>query len=163
MMNKVLIVIGSKNDYNIMKDTTKIFDNFGIKYDIEVASAHRTPERVRTLAITAVGKDYDVIIAAASMSAHLAGVISGYTTLPVIGVPIDCPPLNGLDSLLSTVQMPSGVPVATVSIGKAGAKNSALLAIRIMAVYNLELKVKLENFTKQNEKEIEKITLIKEK
>ncbi|MBF0510197.1 MAG: phosphoribosylamine--glycine ligase [Deltaproteobacteria bacterium] len=152
---KVAIYMGSESDLKLLKPAMEIFQRFGIPYEITVASAHRTPERVTELASTARKRGLEVIIAAAGGAAHLAGVIAAQTDLPVIGIPIDSSPLKGLDALLSTVQMPPGVPVATVSVGSWGAANAALLAVRIMAVktpnyyrwlnnYRLEQALKIE-------------------
>src|SRR4030043_207087 len=132
MKPQVLIVMGSDSDMPVMEDTGKILKKLGISYEMVIASAHRTPERAIRLASGAEEKGIEVIIAGAGMAAHLAGVIASHTIIPVIGVPIDSPPLNGLDSLLSTVQMPFGVPVATMAIGKAGAKNAAILSAQII-------------------------------
>lgn len=131
---QVGIVMGSDSDFSVMKETLIILKKFGIPYEITVASAHRTPERAAQFASTARERGVKVIIAAAGQAAHLAGAIAAQTTLPVIGVPIDASSLNGLDALLSTVQMPPGVPVATVAIGKPGATNAGILAAQIISV-----------------------------
>jgi phosphoribosylamine--glycine ligase len=131
---QVGIVMGSDSDFSVMKETLIILKKFGIPYEITVASAHRTPERAAQFASTARERGIKVIIAAAGQAAHLAGAIAAQTTLPVIGVPIDASSLNGLDALLSTVQMPPGVPVATVAIGKPGATNAGILATQIISV-----------------------------
>jgi phosphoribosylaminoimidazole carboxylase PurE protein len=130
----VSIVMGSDSDLEIMREATKALDDFGIAYEIDVASAHRSPARAMDLATNAEGRGVKVIIAAAGGAAHLAGVIAAHTILPVIGVPIPSTSLNGMDSLLSTVQMPPGIPVATVAIGKWGATNAGILAAQILAV-----------------------------
>ena len=130
----VSIVMGSDSDLEIMREATKALDDFGIAYEIDVASAHRSPARAMDLATNAEGRGIKVIIAAAGGAAHLAGVIAAHTILPVIGVPIPSTSLNGMDSLLSTVQMPPGIPVATVAIGKWGATNAGILAAQILAV-----------------------------
>lgn len=132
-MAKVLILMGSDSDLPVMEEAGKTLAGFGIPYRMTVASAHRTPERAMKLASGAEEAGVQVIIAGAGMAAHLAGVVAAHTILPVIGVPMDASPVNGLDALLSTVQMPPGIPVATVSIGKAGAKNAAILAAQIIA------------------------------
>lgn len=131
---QVGIVMGSDSDFSVMKETLIILKKFGIPYEITLASAHRTPERAAQFASTARERGVKVIIAAAGQAAHLAGAIAAQTTLPVIGVPIDASSLNGLDALLSTVQMPPGVPVATVAIGKPGATNAGILAAQIISV-----------------------------
>ncbi|MBU4343153.1 MAG: 5-(carboxyamino)imidazole ribonucleotide mutase [Candidatus Omnitrophica bacterium] len=136
--NKVLvgILMGSKSDTETMVETEKILKKNKISYEVNVLSAHRTPDKVREYAKSAEKRGLKVLICGAGMSAALAGVISAYTELPVIGVPMHTKALKGLDSLLSTVQMPSGVPVACMAIGKAGAKNAAILAKRILKVTN---------------------------
>lgn len=140
------IVMGSDSDLPIMQETANLLDDFNVPYDITISSAHRSPELTTTYAKNAAKKGLEVIIAGAGGAAHLAGVIASKTSLPVIGVPIDSSPLNGLDSLLSTVQMPSGVPVATMAIGKTGAKNAAILAIQILSLKYPELKKKLHRY-----------------
>ena len=137
------IVMGSDSDLPIMQETANILDDFNVPYDITISSAHRSPELTTTYAKNAAKKGLEVIIAGAGGAAHLAGVIASKTSLPVIGVPIDSSSLKGFDSLLSTVQMPSGVPVATMAIGKTGAKNGAILAIQILSLKYPELKKKL--------------------
>ena len=132
MKSQVLIVMGSDSDLPVMEGAEEILKQFGISYQTTVSSAHRSPERTIRIASEAEGNDIQVIIAGAGMAAHLAGIIAAHTILPVIGVPINSSPLNGLDSLLSTVQMPPGVPVATMAIGKPGAKNAAILAAQII-------------------------------
>ena len=129
----VSIVMGSDSDLEIMQEAAKSLDGFGIPYEIDVTSAHRSPDRTADFAQKAASRGISVIIAGAGGAAHLAGVIAAHTTLPVIGVPITSV-LNGLDSLLATVQMPAGIPVATVAIGKAGATNAGILAAQIMAL-----------------------------
>ena len=140
------IVMGSDSDLPIMQEAAKILDDFKVRYDITISSAHRSPELTTTYAKNAAKKGFEIIIAGAGGAAHLAGVIASKTSLPVIGVPIDSSSLNGLDSLLSTVQMPSGVPVATMAIGKTGAKNGAILAIQILSLKYPELKKKLNRY-----------------
>lgn len=136
MKPKVLIIMGSDSDLPIMKETEKVLKEFKIPYDITVASAHRSPKRTVKLTTEAEKRGVEVIIAGAGSAAHLAGVIAAHTVLPVIGVPIDSSPLKGIDALFSTVQMPPGIPVATMSIGKAGAKNAAILAAQILRAKN---------------------------
>ncbi len=126
--------MGSKSDWDTMSHTTETLEKLGIPYEVRVASAHRTPAAVIEYATTARERGIEVIIAAAGGAAHLAGVIAGHTTLPVLGVPIESPSLKGLDSLLSTVQMPAGIPVATLAIGRAGAVNAAMFAAAIFGV-----------------------------
>ncbi|HXX81252.1 MAG TPA: 5-(carboxyamino)imidazole ribonucleotide mutase [Thermodesulfovibrionales bacterium] len=132
MKPRVLVMMGSDSDLSVVEETGKMLKELGISYEMTIASAHRTPELVHTLAAEAEGKGIEVIIAAAGAAAHLAGVIASHTILPVIGVPLNSSPLQGLDSLLSTVQMPPGVPVATMAVGKAGAKNAAIFAAQII-------------------------------
>src|SRR5215831_7129321 len=135
-MNKpvVSIVMGSDSDLEIMKEAGKSLDDFGIAYEIDVTSAHRSPDRTAEYARKAAERGIKVIIAGAGGAAHLAGVIAAHTTLPVIGVPIPATSLNGMDSLLATVQMPAGIPVATVAIGKPGATNAGILAAQIIGL-----------------------------
>jgi phosphoribosylamine--glycine ligase len=148
--------MGSDSDLKVMKHCKAQLDEFGIASEMTVASAHRSPERVLKLVRSAERKGADVIIAGAGMAAHLAGVVASHTILPVIGVPLFVAPLNGLDALLSTFQMPPGVPVATVSIGKAGAKNAAVLAVEILARSDKNLQRKLRAFRKKQAAEVEK-------
>ena len=143
-MAKVMILMGSKSDMEIMKKASDFLSEHNIENNIEVASAHRNPERVHTIAKD-VEQNYDVVIAGAGMAAHLAGVMASLVTKPVIGVPINAS-LNGLDSLLSTSQMPPGIPVATVAIN--GSKNAAILAMEIIALSNNSVKESLINFRK---------------
>lgn len=138
--------MGSVSDLEVMKGSFEILDSFGVEYDKRVFSAHRTPAALESWVKGARDNGFAAIIAAAGGAAHLAGVVAAYTTLPVIGVPIMSKALRGLDSLLAMVQMPSGIPVATVAID--GAKNAALLAIEIMAVTDPVLKLKLDDFRK---------------
>lgn len=146
---KVGIVMGSDSDYVVMEETIAILKKFGIPYEMTIASAHRSPKRASEFASFAQKRGIKVIIAGAGHAAHLAGVIAAHTTVPVIGVPIDSSALKGLDSLLSTVQMPPGIPVATVSIGKPGAKNAGILAAQILAVSDPELGKILDGFKKE--------------
>lgn len=136
--------MGSKSDWETMQHACEILDQLGITYEKKVVSAHRTPDLMFTYAEEARGKGLKVIIAGAGGAAHLPGMVAAKTTLPVIGVPVQSKALSGLDSLLSIVQMPGGVPVATVAIGKAGAVNAGLLAAQILATEDLELARKLE-------------------
>lgn len=145
-MSKVLvsIVMGSDSDLDIMREAAKSLDEFGIGYEMDVTSAHRSPDRTAEYAKNAAGRGVRVIIAGAGGAAHLAGVIAAHTTLPVIGVPIPSTSLNGMDSLLATVQMPAGIPVATVAIGKPGATNAGLLAAQILGLSTADIAKKLE-------------------
>lgn len=146
---QVAIVMGSDSDLPVMQEAAKILDEFGVPYEMCIASAHRAPELTEALAKNAHKKGIEVIIAGAGAAAHLAGVIASKTILPVLGVPIDSSSLKGLDSLLSTVQMPGGVPVATMAIGKAGAKNGAIFAIQILSLKHPILKKKLALYKKK--------------
>jgi len=137
------IVMGSDTDYPVMSETGKTLDKFGIAYEMEVLSAHRTPARAHEYATTAVSRGLKVVIAAAGAAAHLAGVIAASTTLPVIGVPMGTSSLNGLDALLATVQMPGGIPVATMAIDRAGAVNAAVFAAEILGTSDPEMARKL--------------------
>ena len=152
----VSIVMGSDSDLPVMTEAVKILDEFGIGSELILTSAHRTPERTTKFAKTAATRGVKIIIAGAGAAAHLAGVIASQTLLPVIGVPIDATPLHGLDALLSTVQMPGGIPVATMAIGKAGAKNAALFAVRLLAVEDPSLNRKLAAYMARMAKEVEK-------
>ena len=146
---QVAIVMGSDSDLELMKESAQALEEFGIGCDIQVLSAHRSPELVSEFAMNARGKGIQVIIAGAGGAAHLAGVVAAHTTLPVIGVPIPSSPLAGFDSLLSTVQMPAGIPVATVAVGKAGARNAGILAAQIMALSDSALAKRLVEFKKK--------------
>ena len=139
----VSIVMGSDSDLEIMNEAAKALEDFGIPYEIDVTSAHRSPARTAEFARNAAGRGIKAIIAGAGGAAHLAGVIAAETTLPVIGVPIPSTPLNGMDSLLAIVQMPAGIPVATVAIGKAGATNAGILAAQIIGLSNSTVAGKL--------------------
>src|ERR1700685_3972245 len=140
----VSIVMGSDSDLDIMREASRALEDFGIAYEMDVTSAHRSPERTAEYARKAAGRGIRVIIAGAGGAAHLAGVIAAHTTLPVMGVPIPSTALNGLDSLLATVQMPAGIPVATVAIGKPGATNAGILAAQILGLSSASLAKKLE-------------------
>ena len=142
------IVMGSDSDLGVMKATTAILKQFEVPYEITVASAHRSPERAAEFATSAWERGVRVIIAGAGHAAHLAGAMAAHTSLPVIGVPIDSSCLQGFDALLSTVQMPPGIPVATVSIGKSGARNAGILAVQILALSDTILQGKLTDFKK---------------
>ena len=156
-MSKVLvsIVMGSDSDLDIMREAAKSLDEFGIPYEMDVTSAHRSPERTAEYAKNAAGRGVRVIIAGAGGAAHLAGVIAAHTTLPVIGVPIPSTSLNGMDSLLATVQMPAGIPVATVAIGKPGATNAGLRAAQIIGLSTADIATKLEGHKQKLAKGVE--------
>ena len=149
------VIMGSKSDWEVMKNTCDIFKLFKIKYDVRVISAHRTPKRLERFISEAEKNNYEVIIAAAGGAAHLAGVTAALTTIPVLGVPMPSV-TDGIDSLLSTVQMPAGVPVATLAIGKAGAKNSALFAIAILGRKYPAIDQKLKKYRSDFESNIPK-------
>jgi phosphoribosylamine--glycine ligase len=153
---RVGIVMGSDSDLKVMEGALGIFKKFGIPIEMTVASAHRSPQRAAAYATSARERGLKAIIAGAGHAAHLAGVLAAHTTLPVIGVPIDSSCLQGIDSLLSTVQMPPGIPVATVSVGKPGAKNAAILAVQIMAVSDESLAARLDDFKKEMAVQVEK-------
>jgi len=140
---RVGIVMGSDSDTEAMQPCAQVLEEFAVPHEVRVISAHRTPEAAHAYATTAADRGLEVLIAAAGGAAHLAGVLAGLTPLPVIGVPIRTSALSGLDSLLSTVQMPRGVPVATVAIGKAGPVNAAVLAVQILAVADADLRERL--------------------
>ena len=151
-MKKVAIIMGSDSDLPIVEKAIEVLKQYQVPFEVHIYSAHRTPEKAREFAIKARKNNIGVIIAAAGKAAHLAGAIAANTTLPVIGIPIKSSTLDGLDALLSTVQMPSGVPVATVAID--GAQNSALLAIQMLAIEDKELAEKLEEAKKENERKV---------
>lgn len=142
------IIIGSDSDLSIVKPALEILNRFNISFEIKVSSAHRSPERTLEMARSAEQRGLKVLIACAGGAAHLAGTIAAHTTLPVIGVPIESSSLKGLDSLLSTVQMPTGIPVATMAIGKAGAINACLFALEILALQNPSLSAELKEYRK---------------
>jgi 5-(carboxyamino)imidazole ribonucleotide mutase len=151
----VSIVMGSDSDLEIMREAGKALEDFGIGYEMDVTSAHRSPERTAEYARGAAGRGIRVIIAGAGGAAHLAGVIAAHTSLPVIGVPIPSTSLNGLDSLLATVQMPAGIPVATVAIGKPGATNAGILAAQILALGNPEIANKMAEHKQKLARDVE--------
>lgn len=151
-MNKVAILMGSKSDIGVVKEAYDVLSALGVKSEMRVISAHRTPDEAHKFALQARDNGYSVIICAAGKAAHLAGVIAAYTTLPVIGIPIKSSTLDGLDSLLSTVQMPSGVPVATVAVD--GAKNAGLLAAEILSISDKELALKLKEMREEMKRKI---------
>jgi 5-(carboxyamino)imidazole ribonucleotide mutase len=146
MAARVGILMGSANDYDVMKAAEDALRDLGVESDVRVISAHRTPERLTRFLASAEANGIEVVICGAGAAAHLAGVTAAHTTLPVLGVPIDSSPLQGLDALLSTVQMPGGIPVATFAIGKSGAKNAGLFAGAILAGRDPAVRKKLEEF-----------------
>jgi len=151
-MKKVAIIMGSDSDLPIVEKAIEVLKQYQVPFEVHIYSAHRTPEKARDFAVNARKNNIGVIIAAAGKAAHLAGSLAANTCLPVIGIPIKSSTLDGLDALLSTVQMPSGVPVATVAID--GAKNSAILAIQMLAIEDKELAEKLEEAKKENERKV---------
>ncbi len=152
---KIMILMGSDSDLKVMEEAKKTLGDFGVACEMHIASAHRTPEKVSGLIQQAEKNGIKVFIAGAGMAAHLAGAIAAHSTLPVIGVPLEGSALNGFDALLSTVQMPGGMPVATMAIGKAGAKNAAILAVQILATYDDKLADKLKKFREEMKMTIE--------
>jgi len=148
------IIMGSDSDFPVMQEATKVLKQFEIPYEIGVYSAHRSPHRTAEYVRSARERGLKIIIAGAGSSAHLAGVTAAETTLPVIGVPIDSSPLSGFDSLLSTVQMPPGVPVATMGVGKSGATNAAMFALQILALGDENLTKKLGEYKEQLERSV---------
>lgn len=152
----VSVVMGSDSDLPVMEEAVKVLEAFAVPHELFLTSAHRTPERTAQFARGAAKRGVRVIIVGAGAAAHLAGVIASQTLLPVIGVPIDATSLQGLDALFATVQMPGGIPVATMAIGKAGAMNSALLAIRILALEDADLLKKLQSCVRKMTQEVER-------
>ncbi len=151
---QVALMMGSKNDMPVVEETAKMLGHFGIVHETKVLSAHRTPRETAAYAAALAGRGVKVVICAAGGSAALAGVVAAHTHLPVIGIPLDSMGFNGLDALLSTIQMPPGVPVAGVGIGKPGAKNAALVAVRILALSDKNLVRQLEAYTKDQAEKI---------
>ena len=151
----VSIVMGSDSDLEIMREATKPLEEFGIAYEIDITSAHRSPHRTADYAAKAAQRGIRVIIAGAGGAAHLAGVIAAHTTLPVIGVPMPSSSLGGMDALLATVQMPAGIPVATVAIGKAGATNAGILAAQILGVADAGVSKKLTAYKEKLSRGVE--------
>jgi 5-(carboxyamino)imidazole ribonucleotide mutase len=154
-MRFVSIIMGSKSDYEIMQNCAKTLEEFDVKYELIISSAHRSPERTKEYIKNAEKKGAKVFIAAAGMAAHLAGALAASTTKPVIGVPMKGGAMDGMDAMLSTVQMPSGMPVGTLALGKAGAINAAYLAMQILAIDNQELAQKLLNDRTKKAKKVE--------
>jgi len=152
---EVGIVMGSDSDFEIMEETASVLKKFGVSYEMTIASAHRSPKRAAEFASLAHKRGIKVIVAGAGHAAHLAGTMAAFTCLPVIGVPIDSSCLQGFDSLLSTVQMPPGIPVATVSIGKSGARNAGILAVQILAISDNKLTKMLKAFKEELAKQVD--------
>jgi len=152
---KVLIMMGSDSDLPVMQEAADILAKFGVPYEIRISSAHRSPVRTMALASEAAGRGIRLIIAGAGMAAHLAGVIAAATTLPVIGVPMPVGALNGVDALYSTVQMPAGIPVATMAIGKAGAMNAGIFAVQVLALTDNRLEAALGLYRREMDQEVE--------
>ncbi len=148
------IFMGSKSDLPVVEESAKILSNFGVSYDLNVLSAHRTPHEVVRKLEELENKGVKIFIAAAGMAAHLAGVIAAHTHKPVLGIPLGGGDMNGLDSLMSTVQMPKGIPVATFAIGKSGAINAALCAVQILSLADLDLSEKFDQFRKDQTEEV---------
>ena len=155
----VAVIMGSKSDWDTMRHADETLSDFGVAHECRVISAHRSPSLAGEFGSTAEARGLEVIIAAAGGAAHLAGVLAAHTTLPVLGVPMRSEALNGLDSLLATVQMPAGIPVGTTAIGKPGAVNAALLAVAILANTRPELRRKLHDFRDAQEKKIRETVL----
>ncbi len=153
------VIMGSKSDWETMRHAAETLASFGVPHECRVLSAHRTPALMVEYATTAEERGLEVIIAGAGGAAHLAGVAAAHTLLPVLGVPMESAALRGLDSLLSTVQMPGGIPVGTLAIGKAGATNSALLAVAILAGKRPELREKLRRFREEQARKVRQETL----
>ena len=151
----VLLMMGSDTDLPVMQEAADILKKFDVPYEMRISSAHRSPVRTLALASEAAGRGVKVIIAGAGMAAHLAGVVASKTILPVIGVPMPGGALNGVDALYATVQMPAGIPVATMAIGRAGAKNAGLFAVQILALSDLQLAESLLNYRVEMDKELE--------
>jgi 5-(carboxyamino)imidazole ribonucleotide mutase len=155
----VVVLMGSKSDWDVMRQVGETLKEFGVPHESRVLSAHRTPAETSEYISQAEGRGVEVVIAAAGGAAHLAGVCAAHTVLPVLGVPMESASLKGLDSLLSTVQMPAGIPVGTLAIGPAGARNAALLAVAILGVSRPELRDKLRQFRDRQRQKILKETL----
>ena len=153
-MDFVSVIMGSKSDYEVVCEACKVLEKFGVKYEMIISSAHRSPERTASYVKDAEKKGAKVFIAAAGMAAHLAGAIAANTTKPVLGVPMPCSALASMDALFSTVQMPRGIPVATLAIGKAGAVNAGYLAVQILALNDENLALALKNDRKTQENQL---------
>jgi 5-(carboxyamino)imidazole ribonucleotide mutase len=152
---RVLLIMGSDSDWQVMSEASRVLREFGVNHEVRVTSAHRTPARTSRLIAAAEEAGCRVIIAGAGAAAHLAGVVAAQTILPVIGIPLNATALQGMDALLATVQMPGGIPVATMAIGKAGAVNAAYMAIQILALNDDELRVKLQEDRVSKAKKVE--------
>jgi 5-(carboxyamino)imidazole ribonucleotide mutase len=150
----VAVLMGSDSDLPVMQSTLEILDKFGVHFEVKITSAHRTPAATHSYVKDAESRGAAVFIAAAGLAAHLAGTVAGLTIKPVIGVPMDAGPLNGVDALLSTVQMPGGIPVASMAIGKAGAKNAGYIAAQILALNDAELAGRIEQEREDNARAI---------
>jgi 5-(carboxyamino)imidazole ribonucleotide mutase len=159
-MPLVIVLMGSKSDWDVMRQSSDVLKQFGVEHECRVLSAHRTPLETAEYVNAAEGRGVEVVIAAAGGAAHLAGVCAAHTVLPVLGVPMESASLKGMDSLLSTVQMPAGIPVGTLAIGPAGARNAALLAVAILGASRPELREKLKAFRAEQRTKIlaEKLT-----
>lgn len=153
---QVLLIMGSDSDLPVMQEAADILKKFGIPFEMRISSAHRCPQRTAELASGAAGRGIRIIIAGAGMAAHLAGVVAAETTLPVIGVPMPGGALNGVDALYATVQMPGGIPVATMTIGKAGARNAGIFAVQMLALSNQDLAKALVDYRREMAREIER-------
>jgi len=153
------VIMGSKSDWETMKHACDVLAEFGVPHEKRVVSAHRTPDLAAEYSRTSRGRGLEVIIAGAGGAAHLAGVTAAHTTIPVLGIPIQSKALNGMDSLLSTVQMPGGIPVATLAIGQAGAKNAGLLAVSILSLSRPELAAELEQYRRRQTAKVLEETL----
>ncbi len=151
----ILILMGSDSDWKVMSEAAQLLDNFSAAYEARVSSAHRTPERTLDLVRDAEDRGCKVIIAGAGAAAHLAGVVAGHTLLPVIGIPLNATALQGMDALLATVQMPAGIPVASMAIGKAGATNAAIFALQILASANKEIAQQLADYRRNMTAKVE--------
>lgn len=155
---KIAVVMGSSSDWGVMKGAVETLESFNVEHEVKVLSAHRTPHQLEEWVKDLRERDFAAVIAAAGGAAHLAGVVAAFTTLPVIGVPIKGSAFEGMDSLLSMVQMPSGIPVAVVAVN--GAKNAALLALEIMAVFDKDIKAKMDEFRSQQAQKVLSSVLI---
>lgn len=156
---KVGILMGSRSDWDVMSAAAKVLEEFGVPHEVRVLSAHRTPEDTRAYVETAEERGIQLLIAGAGFAAHLAGAVAAHSTLPVIGVPIDSSPLKGVDALYSTVQMPGGIPVATMTIGKSGAKNAGLFAVQVLGLQQPELAGKMKEYRRKMREDILAIEL----
>ncbi len=147
--------MGSDSDLPVMRKAAEVLERFGVRYFLTVASAHRTPDRVAAIAGRAEAEGWKLLIAGAGMAAHLAGFLAAHTVVPVIGVPMDTSSLNGLDALLSTVQMPGGIPVAAMGLGSAGAKNAGLMAVQILGAFDPALRDKIRQYREEEARAVE--------